>query len=68
MHERILSIAVSSGLTIEMIHVDGGLFAMGGERYDDERPIHRVRLSPFYLGRYPVTQGIWQAVMGEKPF
>ena len=66
MHERILSIAVSSGLTIEMIHVDGGLFAMGGEQ-DDETPIHQVRLSPFYLMRYPVTQAIWQAVMRENP-
>jgi formylglycine-generating enzyme required for sulfatase activity len=67
MHERILSIPVCSGLAIDMIHVDGGLFDMGGELGDDEKPIHQVRLSPFYLGRYPVTQSIWQAVMGENP-
>ena len=33
-----------------------------------ERPQHRVVISrPFYLGKYPVTQGQWQAVMSENP-
>ena len=34
----------------------------------DERPVHQVRLSQsFYLGKYEVTQGQWQAVMGRNP-
>jgi formylglycine-generating enzyme required for sulfatase activity len=36
--------------------------------YDDEKPPHQVRIStPFYLGNYEVTQGQWQAVMGQNP-
>lgn len=33
-----------------------------------EGPTHRVRISrPFYLGKYEVTQGQWQAVIGDNP-
>ena len=38
------------------------------ERDDDEGPVHKVTISqPFYLGKYEVTQGQWQAVMGDNP-
>jgi formylglycine-generating enzyme required for sulfatase activity len=30
--------------------------------YNDERPRHKVRVSPFLIGRYPVTQVQWRAV------
>ncbi|MDZ7260890.1 MAG: SUMF1/EgtB/PvdO family nonheme iron enzyme, partial [candidate division KSB1 bacterium] len=30
-------------------------FNMGSEEYDNERPIHPVKLSPYWLGKYPVT-------------
>lgn len=43
---------------------------MGGsdeEAYDREKPVHPVRLSTFYLARYPVTQALWQTVMEENP-
>ena len=34
----------------------------------DEKPAHRVTISqPFYLGKYPVTQAQWEAVMGNNP-
>ena len=35
---------------------------------DDDEDLHQVRISlPFYLGKHPVTQGEWQAVMGNNP-
>ena len=42
---------------------------MGAENGgDDEKPTHLVRISrPFYLGKYPVTQAQWAAVMGTNP-
>jgi formylglycine-generating enzyme required for sulfatase activity len=30
-------------------------FMMGSEEYDDEKPIHPVQLSPYWIGKYPVT-------------
>ena len=32
-----------------------------------EVPQHQVKLKEFYLGKYPVTQAQYQAVMGENP-
>ena len=33
-----------------------------------EGPQHQVRIKmPFYLGKYPVTQEQWEAVMGDNP-
>jgi formylglycine-generating enzyme required for sulfatase activity len=35
---------------------------------DDEKPQHEVRITrPFYLGVHEVTQGQYQAVMGQNP-
>ncbi len=42
-------------------------FMMGGDGDDEEKPIHAVRLLDFYIGQYPVTQALWQAVMEENP-
>jgi formylglycine-generating enzyme required for sulfatase activity len=56
---------------MEFILIPAGEFQMGGndkEAYEDERPVHRVHITrPFYLGKYPVTQAQWEAVMGNNP-
>ncbi|MDE6515753.1 MAG: formylglycine-generating enzyme family protein [Bacteroidales bacterium] len=61
------------GKSFDMVRVEGGMFAMGGtadqgddydDRYSDERPVHDVTLSNFYIGKYEVTQAQWYAVMG----
>jgi formylglycine-generating enzyme required for sulfatase activity len=51
----------------EMVFVEGGTFVMGGTMYSDEQPIHQVTLSDFKIGKYEVTQGQWEAVMGRNP-
>ncbi|MEM7656339.1 MAG: formylglycine-generating enzyme family protein [Bacteroidota bacterium] len=59
-----------SGLPIPMVRILAGSFMMGSkdeEAYEDEQPVHRVEVSSFSLGQYPVTQALWQAVMGENP-
>jgi formylglycine-generating enzyme required for sulfatase activity len=38
-----------------MVKVAAGEFSMGGEKYGDEQPIHRVYLDEFMMGKYPVT-------------
>ena len=33
----------------------------------DEKPVHQVCLSGFYIGKDEVTQGQWQQLMGSRP-
>ena len=53
----------------EMVKVEGGTFTMGataeqGSDYDsDELPTHQVTLSDYYIGKYEVTQQLWEYVM-----
>ncbi|QUS59673.1 protein kinase [Synechocystis sp. PCC 7339] len=44
------------GVKLEMIKIPAGSFMMGSNQKDNEKPIHRVTLREFYLGKYPVTQ------------
>ncbi len=39
----------------QVAKIKGGEFKMGGNEDDREKPIHPVMISPFQLGRYPVT-------------
>ena len=56
-----------------MVYVSGGTFTMGatseqgGDVYPNEKPVHSVTLSSFYICKYEVTQALWQAVMGSNP-
>jgi formylglycine-generating enzyme required for sulfatase activity len=53
-----------------MVQVQKGRFRMGDDdsQYDDEKPAHWVDIAQdFELGQYPVTQGLWEEVMGENP-
>lgn len=56
-------------LGIEMVYIPSGGFTMGSDKGgSDEKPVHEVTISySFYMGRYEVTQGQWQAVMGSNP-
>ncbi|MEL6676965.1 MAG: formylglycine-generating enzyme family protein [Bacteroidota bacterium] len=57
-----------ANLEENMIHIPGGRFVMGGEGpIDNTVPEHLVTLKPFELCRYPVSQKLWQEVMGESP-
>lgn len=39
----------------EWVTIPAGEFTMGGEKYDDGKPVHRVFVSEFRLARTPVT-------------
>ncbi len=70
MPKETLIIQIPDGSTIELIYVQGGTFTMGSddsEALDREKPAHQVKLSDFYIGKYPVTQEQWQAVTKENP-
>jgi len=41
-----------------MVHVEGGTFMMGSDEYgNDAIPVHKVKLSGFYMGKFDVTIG-----------
>lgn len=50
-----------------MVLVKGGEFEMGGEGHEDERPLHKIQLNDFYLGKTQVTQALWRAVTDKDP-
>lgn len=50
-------------LPLEFVRIQPGTFMMG-----EEEETHKVVISnAFDMGRYPVTQAQWEAVMGENP-
>ena len=56
-----------------MVYVEGGSFDMdatteqGSDADSDEKPVHIVTLSDYYIGKCEVTQELWEAVMGSNP-
>ncbi len=49
---------------IEYVPVAGGSFMMGSEDLDDDtRPVHRVEVSAFFLGRFEVTRAQYSRYM-----
>jgi formylglycine-generating enzyme required for sulfatase activity len=57
------------GLGLEMVAIVSGKFLMGSSESEedvcaDERPQHGVTVQPFFMGRFPVTQGQWRMVAG----
>ena len=68
-----ITIPVKDGICIEMVKVEAGTFMMGAtsemkDPYDWEKPVHQVTLTnDYYMGKYEVTQALWQVVMGSNP-
>ena len=63
----------ANGVPFEMVEVRGGTFRMGATSEqgsyagNDEKPVHSVTLSSYYIGKTEVTQALWKAVMGSNP-
>jgi hypothetical protein len=58
-----LALCVDPRTGIAFVSIPAGEFDMGAARspWDDERPVHRVRISSsFWLGKYPVTNQEYQ--------
>ena len=71
--DNAISIPVKNGINIDMVRVEAGTFTMGAtaemeDPNDNEKPTHRVTLTnDYYIGKYEVTQALWQTVMGNNP-
>ena len=78
---QILTETLPGNIKLEMVKIPAGSFLMGTEEtevirlckeyeidwFKCEMPQHRVNLKEFYLGKYPVTQEQYQAIMGSNP-
>ena len=63
---------LGNGIALEMVSIPAGSFLMGSpknepERYDDENPQHLVTVPSFLIGKYPITQAQYEAVIGTNP-
>ncbi|MCL2924772.1 MAG: formylglycine-generating enzyme family protein, partial [Trichodesmium sp. MAG_R04] len=61
---------LADGISLEMVAIPGGSFTMGSPESEEgstdrERPQHNVAVSPFFMGKYPVTQGQWRAIASQ---
>ena len=67
------SLRFTNRIGMKFVWIPAGVFLMGSpgsdrEAHRNEKPRHRVHITrAFYLGKYPVTQAQWQAVMGNNP-
>jgi formylglycine-generating enzyme required for sulfatase activity len=58
-----------SVLAHEVVALDGGLFVMGSDRhYPEEGPAHRVRVDPFAIDRYEVTNAQFRAFIDDTGY
>ncbi|HBH71925.1 MAG TPA: formylglycine-generating enzyme family protein [Synechococcales bacterium UBA10510] len=70
---------LAPGVELILMRIPAGSFLMGSAEEEEgsranERPLHRVQVGEFLMGRTPVTQAQWRAVAewepkeGEKPW
>jgi len=69
---KVMTENLGNGVSLEMVKIPAGRFIMGSpdteaQRFDNESPQHYVDVPEFFMGKYPVTQAQWQAVMGNNP-
>ncbi|NET11067.1 MAG: formylglycine-generating enzyme family protein, partial [Symploca sp. SIO2B6] len=62
---------LDSEVTLDLIQIPSGGFMMGSPDNEEGRssdgregPQHRVNISSFWMGQYPVTQAQWRIVAG----
>jgi formylglycine-generating enzyme required for sulfatase activity len=58
---------LANGIRLEMVSLPAGKFTMGSSESNDEKPQHQVKVNSFAIGKYPITQAQYQAVMGTNP-
>jgi formylglycine-generating enzyme required for sulfatase activity len=69
---RIVHGDFANSIGMELVWCPPGTFWMGSPedeegRYDDETLYEVTLTRGFWIGRYPVTQGQWEEVMGSNP-
>ncbi len=63
---------LGNGVFLEMVKIPGGSFLMGSpenelKQCEDEKPLHKVTIQPFFMSKFTVTQQQYQAIIGKNP-
>ncbi|MFY9223281.1 MAG: SUMF1/EgtB/PvdO family nonheme iron enzyme, partial [Blastocatellia bacterium] len=65
-NENVIVEILDNNVVIEIVKIEGGTFEMGSPLSEEGRnadeKLHPVTVSPFYIGKYEVTQAQWNAV------
>jgi formylglycine-generating enzyme required for sulfatase activity len=67
-----LTLDLGRGVTLDLVSIPGGKFLRGSPedeigRRETESPQHWVTVPSFLMGKYPVTQAQYEAVMNQNP-
>ncbi len=52
----------------QMVNIPAGTFTMGSNDNHDEKPPHKVNLSEYFIGKYPVTNREYQAFVKDAKY
>jgi formylglycine-generating enzyme required for sulfatase activity len=59
---------IEPGTGMQFVWVPSGCFDMGAhDGRDSDKPVHRVCVKGFYLGKYEVTQAEYEKIVGTNP-
>lgn len=69
---KYITLELGHQITLNLMGIPGGKFLMGSleselEREAEESPQHSVKIPPFLMSQYPITQAQWWAVMDNNP-
>ena len=68
-NENTIIETLDNGIEIEMVKIEGGSFEMGSPLDEKGRSgneeLHIVTVSPFYMGKYEVTQAQWKEIASQ---
>ncbi|MCI5131371.1 MAG: formylglycine-generating enzyme family protein [Candidatus Electrothrix sp. EH2] len=61
-------VMIDSLTGMKLVYVPEGCFRMGSNEIgDDEKPVHKVCVDAFWMGKYEVTQGQWRNILRTNP-
>jgi len=52
--------------SFQMVPIPGGTFAMGSLVQEDEQPVHKVEISPFWMGAHEITWDIFELFLDKN--
>jgi formylglycine-generating enzyme required for sulfatase activity len=59
--------SILQAIAANMVEVPGGTYMMGARRGEGKKEGHWVKVEPFLIGRYEVTQRVYKEVIGRNP-